>query len=71
MSVALVLYFAVAGLFLVETLHESGSKQLSWDGYRFLGVALAVAWPLAVAIVLVAPPRGARVTVQKLISKLE
>ena len=57
MTAALLLYFAVAALFLVQTIEDGGSKHLRWDGYRILGVLLALAWPVALAIILVVPLR--------------
>ena len=51
MNVVLALYAAIAALFLMHTLKEGARKRLPWDRYRLLGVAMSLAWPVAVVIV--------------------
>ena len=60
MNAALLLYAAVALLVLVQTLSEGSRKHLPWSGYRILGVALSLAWPLLLAIVVVMAVRERR-----------
>ena len=60
MNVALFLYAAVAALFLAQTLSEGARKRLPWNGYRILGIALSLAWPILLAVTLVLALREAR-----------
>jgi len=60
MSGALILYFAVAAVFLAQTLSEGARRRLPWNGYRVLGVALSLAWPILIAITVVLAFREAR-----------
>jgi hypothetical protein len=59
-NAALLLYAAVALLVLVQTLSEGSRKQLPWNGYRILGVALSLAWPVLLAIVVAMAVRERR-----------
>jgi ribose/xylose/arabinose/galactoside ABC-type transport system permease subunit len=60
MNAALLLYAMVAALFLGQTLTEGARKRLPWNGYRVLGVALSLVWPVVLAITVVLALRESR-----------
>ena len=59
-NVALFLYAIVAALFLARTLGEGTRKRLPWNGYRVLGIALSLVWPIVLAITVVLALRETR-----------